>query len=134
MLRSREDMEIRLAKIRAKEVAERDKYMKGGQNYKKRRIDVAKSEEDDGEQYVLDDYDSDREHSGPKSEGSGTGLSAETLALLRQAGIGIEAPKEEGEELEDEIKVWHGLFSGSGSANAIRSSTAHVPILSSPSL
>lgn len=105
MLRSREDLENRLAKIRAKEKAVRDRYMRGEQHHKKRKVDVGKNDEEDDEQYVLDDYDSDREQTGSKFGSTESGLSAETIALLRQAGIGLQAVKEEDEELEDEIKV-----------------------------
>ncbi|EKD18760.1 putative ATP-dependent RNA helicase chl1 [Drepanopeziza brunnea f. sp. 'multigermtubi' MB_m1] len=104
MLRHREDMEARLAKIRAKEKAQRDKYMKGDQGFKRRKIDMA-NDDDDEEQYVLDDYESDREHNG--GGGSASGLSAETLKLLGQIGMGPTASQDEDEESEDETKIFY---------------------------
>jgi hypothetical protein len=42
LLRQREDMEARLEKIRAKEKAQREKYLKGDQTFKKRKTNVEK--------------------------------------------------------------------------------------------
>ncbi len=104
MLRQREDMEARLAKIRAKEKAQREKYLKGDQNFKRRKTEVEK-DEDDEEQYVLDDYDSDREQSNLMKGAATTGFSAATLELMGKLGMGASAPAEEEVEVEDEIKV-----------------------------
>jgi len=131
MLCSREDMENRLAKIRAKEKAERDRYMRGEQHHKKRRIDFGKTNEDNEEQYMLDDYDSDREQTGSKFGGTESGLSAETVALLRQAGIGLQALKEEDEEAEDEIKACYMSLQDSVSDKS-RSSSVHEHTPNSP--
>lgn len=103
MLRQREDMEARLKKIRAKEKAQRDRYLRGDQTFKKRKTDASKgTDEVDEDQFLLDDYDSDREQS---TSGSTNGnLSAATLELLEKLGMNL-APKEEDVEDEDEIKV-----------------------------
>ena len=108
MLRNREDMEARLAKIRAKEMAQREKYLKGDQKYKKRKTDTAKTngEDVDEEQFILEDYDSDGEQPGPRKGGSaGNGLSAATLELMEKLGMSINGLKEEEIEAEDETKV-----------------------------
>jgi chromosome transmission fidelity protein 1 len=104
MLRQREDMETRLAKIRTKETAQREKYLKGDHKVKKRKTDAETSEKDgDEEQFVLDDYDSDQEQRSAKDEGSL--YSAKTLELMEQLGMGSPVTKEEEEEVEEETKV-----------------------------
>ncbi|PBP26056.1 putative ATP-dependent RNA helicase chl1 [Diplocarpon rosae] len=106
MRRRREDMETRLAKIRAKEKMQRDKYLRGDKSSKKRKIAVDQDEGDE-EQYVLEDYESDKERSG-KSIGSSSGLSAETLKLMGQVGMGRIAPQEdEDDDEEEEVKIFY---------------------------
>lgn len=96
-------MDARLAKIRAKEKAQRVRYLKGDPASKKRRIDTHQDDSDE-EQYVLEDYESDREQAGV-GEGSASALSAETLKLMKQIGMGPIAAQDEDDELEDETKV-----------------------------
>jgi len=105
MLRQREDMEARLAKIRAKEKAQREKYLKGDQTFKKRRTNAEKDDDDDEEQFVLEDYDSDREQGSLKKGVAATGFSAATLELMNKLGMGTSTANEEEDEVEDEIKV-----------------------------
>jgi chromosome transmission fidelity protein 1 len=105
MLRQREDMEARLAKIRAKEKAQRDNYLQGEQPFKKRKTEAGKKGEDDEEQFVLDDYDSDREQNNLKKGADTTGFSAATLELMGKLGMGTSAPDNEEDGVEDEIKV-----------------------------
>jgi len=93
-------MEARLAKIRAKERAQRDKYLKGDQSFKRRKVET-ENNHDDEEQFVLDDYDSDRDQNGTSTGG----LSAKTLELMSKIGMGPAATTEEEDEVEDEIKV-----------------------------
>ncbi|KUJ14865.1 CHL1 helicase [Mollisia scopiformis] len=107
MLRRREEMEARLARIRAKEKAQRDKYLKGDQGIKRRRVNAEKNDDGDEEQFVLDDYDSDQEHNGSKSAKSGGAFSAATLELMAKIGMGPVASKEEEDETEDEIKIFY---------------------------
>jgi chromosome transmission fidelity protein 1 len=103
-------MEVRLAKIRAKEMAQKERYLKGDPDPKRRRVEnkVKRGEGDDEEQFVLDDYDSDQEgaSSGPKG-GTAIGLSAETITLMKKLGMGIGPAEEEEQEVEDEIKVYY---------------------------
>jgi chromosome transmission fidelity protein 1 len=105
LLRQREDMEARLEKIRAKEKAQREKYLKGDQTFKKRKTDVEKSEEGDEEQFILDDYDSDREQNGIKNGSAISGYSAMKLELMEKLGMGSSAIRDEDEEIPDETKV-----------------------------
>jgi chromosome transmission fidelity protein 1 len=106
MLRRREDMEDRLSKIRAKEKAQRQQYLRGESAQKRRKSDSTQSivDNQDEEQFVLDDYDSDSERSTSNTEGTG-GLSAATLELMQKLGMSIGAPKEDDDEGEGEIKV-----------------------------
>ncbi len=111
-------MEARLAKVRAKEKVQREKYLRGGPPSKRRKTeDKSKTGDgEDDEQFVLDDYDSDGEGKGPLAKGdTGNGLSAETLALMEKLGMNLGPPKEEEQELEEEIKV----FDSSSSANIV---------------
>jgi chromosome transmission fidelity protein 1 len=101
MLREREEMEARLAVIRAKEKAERTKYLKGDQNFKKRKTEQA-ADQDDEEQFILDDYDSDGEHG---STADGSLYSAATLELMAKMGMGPSASESADEESDDVTKV-----------------------------
>jgi chromosome transmission fidelity protein 1 len=103
MLRHREDMEARLAKIRAKEKAQRNRYLKGDQAFKKRKTEI-KSEDDDEEQYLLDDYESD-DDKGSRGISTTNTFSQATLELMKKVGMGPVTPEDEDEEVEDEIKV-----------------------------
>ncbi len=106
MLRQREDMEARLAKVRAKEKAQREKYLKGDEAFKRRKT-AADQDEDDEEQFVLEDYDSDHEQNSLKKGITATGFSAATLELMGQLGMGTTVADNEEDEMEDEIKVSH---------------------------
>jgi chromosome transmission fidelity protein 1 len=105
MLRQREDMEARLAKIRAKEKAQREKYLKGDQSFKRRKAEAEKKGENDEEEFVLEDYDSDREQKTLKKGVAAIGFSAATLELMDKLGMGTAVANEEEDEVEDEIKV-----------------------------
>ena len=105
MLRQREDMEARLAKIRAKEKAQREKFLKGDQTFKKRKTNAEEEDPDNEEQFVLEDYDSDREQGSLKKGVAATGFSAATLELMNKLGMGTSTANEEEDEVEDEIKV-----------------------------
>ena len=87
LLRNREDLEERLTKVRAKEKAQRERYLKAGQSYKKRRVDTSRaaSNDDEDEQFVLDDYESDGEKSAHGKVGR-EGFSAATLELMDKFG------------------------------------------------
>lgn len=117
LLRSRQEMELRLSSIRAKEKRERERFMKGeGRDaFKRRRVERdghGKGGEGDGEeQFVLDEYESDEEGGGKQGAivggalPAGSGLSKETLALMEKLGMATGPPKEEEEEIGEEIKV-----------------------------
>ncbi|KAI1004338.1 ATP-dependent DNA helicase [Podosphaera aphanis] len=107
-LRQREDVEARLAAIRAKE-NQREKDSRGERAAKKRRALVEDADDKDEEQFILDDYESDHGQGGKETS---TGLfSAETLALLEQIGMGPGTKKDEendhdDDEIEDQTKIF----------------------------
>lgn len=140
-------MELRLSSIRVKEKRERDRFMKGeGKNgFKRRKVEKdgdGMGGEGDGEgQFLLDEYESDQESGGKKGRaghaggvGAGNGLSAETLALMEKLGMAAGAPKEEEEEVEEEIKVLVSITMCESMLTCPRSSTAPEHILNSHSL
>jgi chromosome transmission fidelity protein 1 len=106
MLRQREDTEARLAKIRAKEKTQRERFLKRDEAFKRRKT-AADKDEDDEEQFVLEDYDSDHEQNSHKKGIAATGFSAATLELMGQLGMGTTVADDEEDEMEDEIKVSH---------------------------
>ena len=101
-------MEARLAKIRAKEKVQRERYMKGDQQHKKRRVEGGSSDQavENEEQFVLDDYDSDVDQSVPQKGGTAANaLSAATLQLMEKLGMNVNGPKEDDVAAEDEMKA-----------------------------
>lgn len=105
MLRQREEMETRLAKVRAKEKAQKESYLRGTHLSKKRRTGGEyRSEDNEDEQFVLDDYESDNETHDRKKTGDNAVYSTTTLKLMEQMGMGNISQDEEIVE-EDETKV-----------------------------
>jgi chromosome transmission fidelity protein 1 len=102
MLRGREEMETRLAKIRAKEKVQKLRYLKGDQDFKRRKTDKTE-DQDDEEQYVLDDYESEDEN----GKDRGGFYSAATLELMEKMGMGPSALRPAEDEVDDETKVCH---------------------------
>lgn len=97
-------MEARLAKIRAKEQAQKQKYLRVDQSVKKRRIDSQNANDEDEEQFLLDDYDSDGEQKSSKEQTHGL-YSAETLALMEQLGMTSKSKDGVVDDDNDEMKV-----------------------------
>lgn len=127
MLCLREDMEARLSKIRAKEKTQRDRYLKGNTNQKKRKTEVVQSsEEESDEQFVLEDYNSDGERSGLNNGSKAGNLSTTTLELMGKLGMNVGRLKEDDEVAEDEAKV-NILPLTSGASNIDRYSTVLEP-------
>jgi chromosome transmission fidelity protein 1 len=108
LLRQREEMETRLARVRVKEKAQREKYLSESKAKRRRKEDeanngVAESEE----QFLLDDYDSDQDGNVSFEQSNARSvLSAETLSLMEKLGMNVRPTKDEEEELEDEVKVF----------------------------
>lgn len=97
-------MEARLIRIRAKEKAQKERYLKGDERHKKRRIDAQVNVDDgDEDQFDLDDYDSEGGQNGSKN-GNASGFSAATLELMSKLGMTVHL-KDEDDEVADEMKV-----------------------------
>ena len=103
LLRQHEDFAARLAKIRAKERLQKEKYLKGDQAVKRRKTENSETNLDD-EQFVLEDYESDVENGATTETSSTSVYSAATLQLMEQLGMG-KVPEDEEVEIEEETKV-----------------------------
>lgn len=125
LLRDREEMESRLAKVRAKEKAQHERYLKGESMQKRRKIDLKDTSDGDEDQFILEDYDSDVGQSGA----SASGLSSATLALMEKLGMIGGALREEEAEIEEETKVGIPTRQQHSSNNTPRSSSALGHIL-----
>jgi chromosome transmission fidelity protein 1 len=120
-------MEARLSKIRAKEKTQRDRYLKGNTNQKKRKTEVVQSSEEEGdEQFVLEDYNSDGERSRLNNGSKAGNLSTTTLELMEKLGMNVGRLKEDDEVAKDEAKV-NMLPLTSGASNIDRYSTVLEP-------
>ncbi|KAJ6026751.1 hypothetical protein N7460_011568 [Penicillium canescens] len=104
----RQEFEARLAKVRQEEERLKQAQDSAERPRKKQRLDepAPASETADEGQFVLDDYDSDTEQKKPDS--GNDGLSASTLALLeRFKGQFSSQKKEEGDDADDEVKIFY---------------------------
>ncbi|KAF1835035.1 DNA repair helicase [Decorospora gaudefroyi] len=106
-LRRRQELNDRIAKIKAKEKRAKERYESGEPKYKRQKVASDEAGNDDEVQFVLDDYESDEESH--KRARTGTfnesGLSAETQALMASLGYSAETSKED-EETPDETKIF----------------------------
>jgi chromosome transmission fidelity protein 1 len=107
-LRRKEELNDRIAKIKAKEKRAKERYESGEPKYKRQKLVSGDADKDDEAQFVLDDYESDEESH--KRARTGTfdesGLSAETQALMASLGYSADAPKEDDGEAPDETKIF----------------------------
>jgi chromosome transmission fidelity protein 1 len=104
-----QDFEERLAKVREREKKIKQKYENGEPLTKRRKVASSRKESDlDEEQFLLDDYESDKEDKGAgRGSNNPDGLSAETQALLKKLGMSIGMPTaEEDAEMPDELKIF----------------------------
>ncbi len=102
LVRSWEDREKRLENARLKEKVREDRVRKR-RKFEAAVASRAAGEDDDGEEWMLDDWD-DESASAPKDALSG--LSKESRDVLERMGLGGPPQKnEEGDALEEEIKV-----------------------------
>lgn len=109
-LQHRQDLEKRLERVREREKKVKRRYENGEPVTKKRKIAIADGEDEPGDdQFLLDDYESDKEDGGGVSRGNNNpdGLSAETQALLKKLGMNYGMPAiEEAAEMPDELKIF----------------------------
>ncbi|KAF9695163.1 hypothetical protein EKO04_006762 [Ascochyta lentis] len=108
-VRRRQELNERLAKIKAKEKRAKERSAAGGSAYKRQKVDSDHASEKDAEsQFALEDYDSDAERdSNAKADKFGSsGLSAETQALMDRLGFDVGEKKTEEGDVLDETKIF----------------------------
>ncbi|EPS45783.1 hypothetical protein H072_142 [Dactylellina haptotyla CBS 200.50] len=115
-LRARREMEARLQKVREKERKEQEQYMRKMSQQQQVRLFGGKRQKPDGNpttaeeqavleaEFELNDYQSDNDGSG--GDPAFSGLSKETIELMKKAGYGSLSKAEE-EEIPDEIKIFY---------------------------
>ncbi|KAI9816568.1 MAG: ATP-dependent DNA helicase chl1 [Pycnora praestabilis] len=111
-LQQKAEVETRLAKIRAKEKRQKEKYERGEPMQKKLRgdNDHNAAAEDDEDQFALDEYNSEEGNDQNKSATSylsDNGLSAATQELMRKLGMDTAVHRDEEEELGDVLKIFY---------------------------
>jgi chromosome transmission fidelity protein 1 len=111
-LQARQDLEDRLAKVRAQE--KKVKERQGDRDFVAKRRKVASDEqaqsELDDDHFLLDDYESDSEATRDSTSVTNAdyGLSAETQALIKKLGLPIGNSKGEADtEVVDELKIFY---------------------------
>jgi chromosome transmission fidelity protein 1 len=102
-LRRRQELNDRIAKVKANEKRAKERYESGEPRFKRQRLAAEAGGVDDEAQFILDDYESDGEH-GKAGNFDDSGLSAETQALMQQLGY-ADMVKDEG-EAPDETKIF----------------------------
>lgn len=108
-LRRRQELNDRIAKIKAKEKRAKERYEGGEPRYKRQKTAAGEAnDKDDEAQFVLDDYESDEEYGKAARPGtfSESGLSAETQALMEQLGYSADAIKTDEGDLPDETRIF----------------------------
>jgi chromosome transmission fidelity protein 1 len=108
-LARKQELESRIAKIKAREKKTKDRYTSGEPLYKRQKTVTCNEADDANEaQYALNDYESDDDGTGrQKPRGMNeSGLSAETQALLEQMGYSAKPNEEDANEIPDEIKIF----------------------------
>ena len=107
--RRKQELNERLAKIKAKEKRAKERSANGDLMYKRRKVASDDAELDDAEaQFALDDYESDQERGGNTNSYrfDSSGLSAETQALMDKLGYAVGETKTEDGEVVDETKIF----------------------------
>jgi chromosome transmission fidelity protein 1 len=102
-VRRRQELNDRIATVKAKEKRAKERYESGEPRFKRQKLVAEMGGVDDEAQFILDDYESDGEH-GKAGAFDDSGLSAETQALMQQLGY-ADGAKDEGEAL-DETKIF----------------------------
>ena len=107
-LRRKQDLNDRIAKIKAKEKRAKERYESGEPKYKRQKTAAGDTENDDEAQFALDDYESDEESHKRARAGAfdESGLSAETQALMASLGYSADASKDDDGEAPDETKIF----------------------------
>ena len=114
VIEQKKEFETRLARIRAKELRQKQRYEHGDSKAKRIKIDQKLStvDIDDEARYVLDQYESDDGHAQQKSTSRATGLEGvSTTSMELMQRLGLVAEPQPGQEddlvLMDEIKIFY---------------------------
>lgn len=108
-LARRQELENRIARIKAKEKNTKDRYMNGEPHHKRSKLASGDaSDETDETQFILNDYESDDEVSSDRKRSTlnDSGLSAENQALLEEMGYSVKPNDDANEDVPDEIKIF----------------------------
>ncbi|KAK8205732.1 helicase C-terminal domain-containing protein [Phyllosticta capitalensis] len=110
-LHQRQQLEERIARVRARERKLKERHSTGEPHRKRQKISTAEAEvEDDEARFMLDDYESEDEQAKKvkSTGGSDRGFSAETVALMKKLGMPVDR-KSDDEEIEepDELKIFY---------------------------
>ena len=105
----KQELNERLAKIKAKEKRAKEHAANSGPFYKRQKVASEDADYDDAEaRFALDDYESDQERdSNIKTHNfDSSGLSAETQALMDRLGYAVGETKTEDDVAIDETKIF----------------------------
>ncbi|KAL6707870.1 ATP-dependent DNA helicase chl1 [Coniothyrium glycines] len=108
-LRRKEELNARLAKIRAQEISLKSRHGRVIAGHKRRKVELDTDvDKDDNAQFILDDYDSDQEsHKQVRSSPfDDLGLSGATYALMQDLGYSTETKKVLEDSTIDETKIF----------------------------
>jgi chromosome transmission fidelity protein 1 len=109
-LHRRQDLEDRIAKIKAKEKRVKNRYQNGEPLHKRQKLASKNTDGEDAQeaQFLLDDYESDNDAASRSKATSfnESGLSAQTEALMQQFGYSLGPKKEQEEEAVDKMKIF----------------------------
>jgi chromosome transmission fidelity protein 1 len=107
--RRKQELNERLAMIKAKESRAKERSINGVRQFKRQKTNSDEAGDENAEaRFALDDYASDQEHSSSvKSDRfDNSGLSAETQALMDKLGYAVGDTKTEAAEAIDETKIF----------------------------
>jgi chromosome transmission fidelity protein 1 len=109
-LRRKQDFSDRIAKVKAKEERAQELCENEEPRMKKRKLAISETNGFDQEaQFVLEDYESDKESrvTARGTVSTESGLSAETQALMEKLGYSGSAPRVETGEMPDETRIFY---------------------------
>ncbi|KAF3049496.1 ATP-dependent DNA helicase chl1 [Didymella keratinophila] len=103
-----QELNERLAKIKAQEKRAKERASGSGEVYKRQKIGLDDEKGDDEAQFALDDYESDQESVSiaRAAKFDNSGLSAETQALMDKLGYATGETKTEDGQAIDETKIF----------------------------
>jgi len=107
-LARKQELDSRIAKIKAQEKKAKDRYVNGEPLPKRQRVATTDATDEPAEmQFVLDDYESDEDAAKhrPSHAANESGLSAENQALMEQLGYSVKRTEDK-IDIADETKIF----------------------------